>query len=118
MPDDQDEVVSKIAFLESYTDCSHVPEEKMITLAKVSVAIESYVKEYDLDCVTIRCWTEMQSVLGIAPCVLLSEMNDRGLVASCEIDLCSAISMYALQLAAQEPAACLDWNNNYGEGPR
>ncbi len=59
----------------------------------------------------------MQSILGIAPCVLLSELNDRKFVASCEIDLCSAINMYSMQLASEEPTACLDWNNNYGDDP-
>ena len=73
------------------------------------------IAEYHLDCITLRCWEEMQTVLGVAPCVLLSELNDRGIVASCEIDLCSAINMYSLMLASQMPAACLDWNNNYGE---
>jgi len=53
----------------------------------------------------------------VSPCVLLSELNDRGIVASCEIDLCSAINMYAMQLASEQPAACLDWNNNYGDDP-
>ena len=59
----------------------------------------------------------MQTVLGVAPCVLLSELNDRGIVASCEIDLCSAINMYSLMLASEQPAACVDWNNNYGDDP-
>lgn len=59
----------------------------------------------------------MQTVLGVAPCVLLSELNDRGIVASCEIDLCSAINMYSMLLASEKPTACLDWNNNYGEDP-
>ncbi|HBP38559.1 MAG TPA: hypothetical protein DD640_07435, partial [Clostridiales bacterium] len=51
------------------------------------------------------------------PCVLLSELNDRGIVASCEIDVCSAITMRALNLASGVPSTCLDWNNNYGEDP-
>jgi L-fucose isomerase-like protein len=37
------------------------------------------------------------------------------MVASCEIDLCSAITMRAMQLASGKPTAVLDWNNNYGE---
>jgi L-fucose isomerase-like protein len=44
-------------------------------------------------------------------------MNDRGIVASCEIDLCSAINMYSMQLAAEKPTACVDWNNNYTDDP-
>ena len=100
-----------------YTDFSKVPEDKLTTLAKTGVVLDDFILEYDLDCITLRCWEEMQTVLGIAPCVLLSELNDRGIVASCEIDLCSAINMYSMQLATEKPAACLDWNNNYGNDP-
>ena len=47
--------------------------------------------------------------------MLLSELNDRGITASCEIDMCSAITMRAMSLAAESPSAVLDWNNNYGD---
>lgn len=112
-----DSVKKKLERLVEYTDFSAVPPEKTETLAKVSVAIDDMMREYHLDCITLRCWNEMQSVLGVAPCVLLSELNDRGIVASCEIDLCSAINMYSMLLASEEPTACLDWNNNYGDDP-
>ena len=45
----------------------------------------------------------------------LSELNDRGIAASCEIDMCSAITMRAMSLASEQPTAVLDWNNNYGD---
>ena len=37
-----------------------------------------------MDAVGIRCWLEMQTQLGISPCVLLSALNDRGVAAACE----------------------------------
>ena len=117
MDGNSDAVKAKIEKLIGYTDFSSVPKDKTETLAKVSVAIDDMMREYHLDCITLRCWEEMQTVLGVAPCVLLSELNDRGIVASCEIDLCSAINMYSMLLASQTPAACLDWNNNYGDDP-
>ena len=113
---DQDKkVLDRKEHLKNYTDFSLVPDDKLTTLAKVSVVIDNYMREFRLDCITLRCWEEMQTVLGVAPCVLLSELNDRGIVASCEIDLCSAINMYSMQLATGKPTACLDWNNNYGD---
>ena len=115
--DDDARVAARKEHLKNYTDFSLVPEDKMNTLAKVSVVIDDYMAEFRLDCITLRCWEEMQTELGIAPCVLLSELNDRGIVASCEIDLCSAINMYSMQLASGKPTACLDWNNNYGDDP-
>lgn len=57
----------------------------------------------------------MEDILHITPCVLLGELNDRGIIASCEMDLCSALTMKALSLASEEATTCLDWNNNYGE---
>jgi len=117
MSDTDKQVLAKRERLINYTNCSTVPENKMLTLAKVGVAVDQYIEENRLDAVTIRCWQEFQDILGISPCVILSELNDRKIVASCEIDLCSAINMYAMQLASDKSTACLDWNNNYGEDP-
>ena len=105
LSDDDSQVVQKVQRLAAYTDCSRVPADTLATLAKVSAAIDQYLDEYHFECVSLRCWEEMQSELGIAPCVLLSELNDRGVVASCEMDLCNAVGMYALQLATDSPAS-------------
>lgn len=108
-------LAAKKDHLKNYTNCSKVPEEKMNMLAQISVAIDDMIDEYHLDAISLRCWTEMQSELGIAPCVLLSELNDRGIAAACEMDVCNAVVMHALQLASGAPAMCLDWNNNYAD---
>ena len=113
--DDDEKVIAKKAALENYTDFSNVPEEKKIMLAKISVVIDEYIDTYHLDAVALRCWNEMETYLRVCPCVLISELNDRGIVCSCEVDMCSAITMRALSLATEGPAACLDWNNNYGD---
>ena len=115
MDDADARVMAKEAALKGYTDCSKVPAENMATLAKVSVVLDEYIEEYRLDALTLRCWNEMETILRICPCVLLSELNDRGIVASCEIDMCSAITMRAMNLASGEATAVLDWNNNYGD---
>ena len=115
--DDEAAVISKKAVLIKYADFSAVPEEKKNILAKISVVIDEYIEEYRLDAVALRCWNEMETYLRVCPCVLVSELNDRGITCSCEIDMCSAVTMRALSLAAEGPAACLDWNNNYGIDP-
>ena len=115
MADDDEKVVKKLAALEAYADFSNVPIDRKTMHAKISVVIDDYVDEYHLDALAIRCWNEMEQILRVCPCVLLSELNDRGIVTSCEIDLTSAISMRAMSLASEEPTAVLDWNNNYGD---
>jgi L-fucose isomerase-like protein len=100
--------------LKNYTNWTGVPDEKFEMLTRVSVAIDDIIEEYALDCLALRCWIEMEKELGVSPCVLLSEMNDRGIAAACELDVCNAIPMYALSIASGRAATCLDWNNNYG----
>jgi L-fucose isomerase-like protein len=113
--DDENAVVKKIVRLNDYADFSFVPQKNRVTLAKISVVIDEYIREYGLDAIAFRCWNELETVLRVCPCVLISELNNRGIAASCETDLCSAITMRAMSLASQKPSACLDWNNNYGE---
>ncbi len=113
--DDDAKVLARIEDLKAYTDFTKVPAKNMLTLAKISVVIDEYIEEYHLDAITLRCWNEMETILRVCPCVLISYLNDRGIVCSCEIDLTSAITMRAMALASGKPTACLDWNNNYGD---
>lgn len=115
MADNAPGMAEKLERLKNYTDFSGVPDTNMLTLAKISLVIDAYIKEYHLDAITLRCWNDMETILRVCPCVLLSELNDRGIVASCEIDLCSAITMRAMNLASDQPTTVLDWNNNYGD---
>lgn len=113
--DDDAIVAAKIERLRNYTDFSGVPARNLLNLGKLAVVIDEYIEEYHLDALALRCWNEMETQLRVCPCVLLSELNDRGVVASCEIDMCSAITMRAMHLATEKPTAVLDWNNNYGD---
>ncbi len=114
--DDQAAAVrTKVERLRAYTNWDGVPDKSFMTLCKMGVGIDQLVEENHLDCISLRCWIEMQQQLGVSPCVLLSEMNDRGLAAACELDTGNAVTMHALAQATGNPATLLDWNNNYGD---
>ena len=106
---------NKLAFLKQYTSWNGVPDQALNNLAKLGVVLDEIIAEYKLDAFAIRCWTELQSQLGISPCVLLGALNNADFAAACEVDLGNAISMLALRLASGREAACLDWNNNYAD---
>ena len=109
------EFKAKAARLTQYTCWRGVPKAAFEQLVKLAVVLDAIVSEFGMNAIAVRCWTEMQSILGISPCVVLGELNDRGLAAACEVDVGNAVAMHALSLAAAGPAACLDWNNNYGD---
>lgn len=107
-------VKSKAELLKKYACFQGVPVAALEKLAKLGVILDQIVDEFEANALAIRCWLEMQQELGISPCVLMSVLNEHGVPSACEVDVGSAVAMYALGLAAGQPAACLDWNNNYG----
>jgi len=111
------EAKQKAYRLGNYTNFKKVPEKAFESLVRFGVVIDEIITEYGLDSLALRCWIEMEKEFGVAPCVLLSELNDRGFPAACELDICNAITMYAINMASGKPATCLDWNNNYGSDP-
>ena len=112
-----EKVLNKRDHLKNYADCSAVTADKMNSLCVLSVALEDMIADYHLNAVAIRCWREIQTEFGVAPCIVLSELTDRCIEACCETDICNVIMMRALRLASNEPAICMDWNNNYQDDP-
>ena len=107
----------KAARLKGYANWTGVPDEAFDKLVCLGVVLDEIFEQWSLDAMGFRCWIELQQQLNISCCVLLSEMNDRNVPVACEVDIGNAVAMYALQRASGEPAACLDWNNNYGDDP-
>jgi L-fucose isomerase-like protein len=111
------EYKTKSELLRNYSNWKNVPDRAFENLTRFAVCIDQFIAEFKMDAIALRCWLELEKEFGIAPCVLLSEINNRGIPAACELDVCNAVTMYALHLATGKPATCLDWNNNYGEDP-
>lgn len=105
----------KAACLKDYTCWTGVPQTAIENIVRLGVVLDDIVEEGGLDAIAVRCWIELQQEFGISCCVLLSEMNERGIPAACEVDVGSAVAMYGLSAASGAPAACLDWNNNYAD---
>jgi L-fucose isomerase-like protein len=112
---DSEPYKSKAHTLKHYTSWTGVPEKAFDNIVRLGVVLDEVIDEYQMDAIALRCWTEMQQQLGISGCVVLGELNERGIPSACEVDIGNAVAMHALHLASGKPAACLDWNNNYGD---
>lgn len=89
------------------------PAKKLENIARFGVVVDELIESFDLQAVAIRCWDELQKTYGIAPCLVLGELNERGIAAACELDVTNAVMMRAVGLAANHPVMLLDVNNNY-----
>lgn len=95
-----------------------VPEEyrqKVAKQARFGLAVERWIEDNEVDACAIQCWDSLEQNYGCAACVTMSMLGEKLIPCACETDLAGAVSMYALSLAAQQPAAILDWNNNFAE---
>jgi L-fucose isomerase-like protein len=110
-------VKEKLAAIAAYTTTTGVPKEPMLKMAKLGVAIDRWMKDNNLAASAIQCWTALEEFYGVVPCTLMSMMSNRLMASACETDIAGLVGMYALQSAADSPAALLDWNNNYANDP-
>ena len=106
---------AKAAGFQRYASWRGVPKQAFDSIVRLAVVLDDVIDECRMDAVAVRCWLEMQQQLHISPCVALSDLNNRGIPAACEVDVGNAVTMAGLRLASAKPTACLDWNNNYGD---
>jgi L-fucose isomerase-like protein len=117
MKDDDAEVKQKLSGISSYTNTGGIPAASLMKMAKLGVAIDRWTKEKQLSATAIQCWTALEEFFGIVPCTLMSMMSESLMPSGCETDTAGVVGMMALRSASQQPAALLDWNNNYGTDP-
>ena len=117
LSDDDPKVKAKLESIHGYVTTQGVPAAPLVKMAKFGVVVDDWMKDNALAGSSVQCWTAMQEFFGVVPCTLMSMMSNSLMPSACETDMIGMIGMYVLQLAAGEPSAIVDWNNNYGEDP-
>ncbi len=116
--DDQNPAVKeKLDAIRGYLPTDGVPSEAILRMAKFSVVLDDWMKSLDIQATAIQCWNSLQKNYGVNVCTLMSMMSEALMPSACEVDITGVASMYALQLATGQPAALVDWNNNYAGDP-
>lgn len=109
------ELLKKLEEIKCYAVVPKEYSDKLVLQAKFGVAVERWIEANQIDAVAVQCWDSLEQNYGCAACVTMSMLGEKLLPAACEVDIASAVSMYALTLAAQGQSALLDWNNNFAE---
>ena len=117
MKDDERELQDKLSAIKGYTTVSGIPQESLMKMAKLGVAIDRWMRDKQLSATAIQCWTALEEFYGVVPCTLMSMMSNNLLPSACETDIAGLLGMFVLQAASGQPAALLDWNNNFSTDP-
>ena len=75
----------------------------MVEAAKAYLAIKMICQEENLDAMTIRCF-DIVKACGTTSCLALALLNDEGIVAGCEGDMQTLMSMYLAKRLCNEVA--------------
>ena len=108
-------VKAKLGEIKSYAPAPGVPEDKLLQMAKMGVVLNDWIEANALDATAIQCWTSVQQNFGCNVCTLMSMMSEKFMPSACEVDVTGVLTMFAMQLAGDTPAALVDWNNNYAD---
>jgi L-fucose isomerase-like protein len=80
-------------------DSSELSLKELDTIVALKTAMKALCEEHSCSAVAIQCWTALQSILGIMPCISNGLLTDEGIPVVCETDLHGAISAIMLQAA-------------------
>ena len=72
-------------------------EEKIYKTAALKVAMKELAKEYRCNAIAIQCWSSIQDMIGIMPCLANSMLTDEGIPVACETDIHGAITAVMMQ---------------------
>ncbi len=78
-------------------------EKELLDSFKIYSFIKKIVKENRIKCLTMDCF-KLLSEKGVTPCLAFSKMLSEGIVAGCEGDLASTITMFILSRLSKKGA--------------
>jgi L-fucose isomerase-like protein len=108
----------KLDLQEAFKKCVELPEEEWIgeidraerqviglkrddetvkKFAMFSAYLKKHIEKEKLKSLAMRCWPDFFNDLGAAPCSVLSQFTEDGMVSSCESDIHGSVSMYVLR---------------------
>jgi L-fucose isomerase-like protein len=93
------------------------PPEMLTNVARAEMALERIAREHDLVGMGVNCWTRVQQRFGICVCAALGRLVDKGIMASCEVDIYGAASMWAAYTAGLDQVSphFIDWTELHPE---
>lgn len=82
-------------------DIDDAPKRKTLS---TFVTLDEMAERNNLQGFAMRCWPEFFSDVGCAACAAMSMLSNKGLPASCEVDVHGTITQFILQSMSGQPA--------------
>lgn len=98
------ELNDAIDYIKRTLDWSSVTEDDVRRIAALKVAMKQYSVETRSTAIAIQCWSALQDLIGIMPCLANAILTDEQIPVTCETDIHGAITSIMVQAAALNTA--------------
>lgn len=96
---DDPELLEAIQYIKATLDWSSVTEENVRRIASLKVAMKQLADETRSTAIAIQCWSTLQDIIGIMPCLANAILTDEQIPVTCETDIHGAITSIMVQAA-------------------
>ncbi|MFA9455360.1 L-fucose/L-arabinose isomerase family protein [Halalkalibacter sp. AB-rgal2] len=114
-----EELDEAIAYIKKTLDWSSVSEDNVRRIAALKVAMKQYADETNSTAIAIQCWSALQDLIGIMPCLANAILTDEQIPVTCETDIHGAITSIMVQAATlnTEPTFFADITVRHPDNP-
>lgn len=96
---DSEELLEAIQYIKDTLDWSEVEEKDIRRIASLKVAMKQYAANTGSSAIAIQCWSSLQELIGIMPCLANAILTDEQIPVTCETDIHGAITSIMVQSA-------------------
>jgi len=88
-----------------------IAEESLEKSARLEIALEDFAREKKLSAMAVQCWSAMQEIYGISPCISMGRLTQKGMMTACEVDIHGALTMLVQHAVSLEETVphFIDW---------
>lgn len=100
-----DLVQAEAASLKTRFPKSGYSDDAWARLANLKLTLRAWAEEKQVSAIAAQCWRPMDTVAGVAPCFVFSELTGEGLPVICESDIHGAVSSVIAAAASRYQSA-------------
>lgn len=113
------ELDESIDYIKEKLDWSEVTEQDIRRIASLKVAMKQIAADTGSTAIAIQCWSTLQDIIGIMPCLANAILTDEQIPVTCETDIHGAITSIMVQAATlnTKPTFFADITVRHPENP-
>lgn len=116
---DSPELDEAMNYIKEKLDWSEVTEQDIRRIASLKVAMKQLAADTGSTAIAIQCWSTLQDIIGIMPCLANAILTDEQIPVTCETDIHGAITSIMVQAATlnTKPTFFADITVRHPENP-